>query len=99
MKTGVGHPAKPIDYLPYSLSITDGSTVKVDHMTADQYEAGFEVIQEAAARGDNVGSDEFPDRKSYDNLIMFAQCFAVSSDIEPQVRCNRNYNNDIPPTH
>ena len=49
----------------------------MDYLAESQFSEGYQLIQDSATRGDNVGKDEFPDTESYRELIKYAQCFGV----------------------
>ena len=63
-------------HLPCRYVDIPGMQLQLDYLLLNDVTEGFRMIHESAARGANVGVDEYPDEESFRDLIKWCDVFA-----------------------
>ena len=64
-------------HMPRSYSDIPGMQLQLDYLLLSDVTEAFDLVQECAARGANVGIDEYPDEKSFRKLIEWCDVFSL----------------------
>lgn len=52
-------------------------TLLVDNLPPDQHSEAFALVQDSAARGDNIGVDEFPTLEDFRDVLLCSAAFSL----------------------
>jgi len=66
---------------------TSRRTLLVDRLGPGQHAAAFKLILDAAQRGDNIGSDEFPSLDKFNKLMTYSEALTLSDIEDGHLEC------------
>lgn len=80
------YPGQRVLHLPRLYEDVPGMQLQLDHFSHDDVKNAFQLVQEAAARGANVGVHEYPDVNSFRKRICLSESFALKENKSGQLK-------------